>query len=557
MLLTAVIFVPLAAALVLLLFPRGTEAGMKWWALIASVATFLVSLLIVPAVPLDRGGFFLVENAPWITAPGFEIRYHLGVDGLSLWLVLLTTLVMPVSIAASWTAIEKRVKEYLFFMLVLETGMVGTFLALDLFLFYVFWEVMLIPMYFLIGVWGGPRRVYAAIKFVLYTVTGSLLMLVGILVLVYLGTQAAGGAYRSDLLPLYGLDIPYRTQLWLFAAFALAFAIKVPMFPFHTWLPDAHVEAPTAGSVILAGVLLKMGTYGFLRFAMPLFPEAVFAFWWPVMVLSVIGIVYGAWVAMVQPDVKKLIAYSSVSHLGFVMIGLFSVTAMGVQGAILQMVNHGLSTGALFLLVGMLYERAHTREIAAFGGLAKVVPVFAAFLMLVTLSSIGLPGLNGFVGEFLTLVGTFSADVPGSRWVAASAATGMVWTAVYMLWMYRRIMFGPLEKAENRSLGDLGRREVALLVPIALLIVWIGVYPNTFLGRMAPAVDAFVAQVNQGRAAGLSAGVRGPWEHPTARDASAPSERTGPPRMEERQRAAADARPAPDRARASAAEATR
>jgi NADH-quinone oxidoreductase subunit M len=503
-LLSIVTFLPLAAGFILLAIPREHEAAQKWWALAATVATFLVSLALVPAVPLDQAGFALVEDVPWITAANFEIRYHLGIDGLSLWLVLLTTLTMPVAIAASWQAIETRVKAYLFLMLLLETAMVGTFLALDLFLFYVFWEVMLIPMYFLIGIWGGPRRIYAAVKFFLYTISASLLMLVGILFLVY-KAKATGGPYAFDLLPMYGLELSRQAQLWLFAAFALAFAVKVPMFPFHTWLPDAHVEAPTAGSVILAGVLLKMGTYGFLRYAMPLFPEAVHAFWPVVMALSVIGIVYGAWMATVQPDVKKLVAYSSVSHLGFVMIGLFALTPMGVQGAILQMVNHGLSTGALFLLVGMLYERRHTREIAAYGGITKVVPVFAVFFMLVTLSSIGLPGLNGFVGEFLTLVGTFTAEPPGSRWIAAIAATGMIWSAVYMLWMFQRVMFGPLDKAENQKLTDLDAREVALLLPVALFIVWIGVYPNTFLARTAPAVDAFIARVEQGKVAGQEA----------------------------------------------------
>ncbi len=505
-LLSTVTFLPLAAGLVLLAIPGDRKGALRWWALAATTAAFVLSLWLVPALPAGHAGFVLVEDVPWITAFGLEIRYHLGLDGLSLWLVLLTTLIMPVAIAASWDAIETRLKEYLFFMLFLETAMVGTFLALDLFLFYVFWEAMLVPMYFIIGVWGGPRRIYAAVKFFLYTISASLLMLVGILVLVYLRAQATGGPYAFDLLPMYDLELTRQTQLWLFAAFALAFAVKVPMFPFHTWLPDAHVEAPTAGSVILAGVLLKMGTYGFLRYAMPLFPEAVHAFWPVVMALSVIGIVYGAWVAAVQPDVKKLVAYSSVSHLGFVMMGLFALTPMGVQGSILQMVNHGLSTGALFLLVGMLYERRHTREIAAFGGITKVVPLFAVFFMLVTLSSIGLPGLNGFVGEFLTLVGTFTAEPPGSRWVAAIATTGMIWSAVYMLWMFQRVMFGPLDKPENRKLTDLTGREVALLLPVALLIVWIGVYPNTFLSRMAPAVDALIARVEQGKVARDAAG---------------------------------------------------
>ncbi|HWP33990.1 MAG TPA: NADH-quinone oxidoreductase subunit M, partial [Thermodesulfobacteriota bacterium] len=493
--LSLVTFLPLLAALGLLAVPRTREGAIRWLALAATVATFVASLWLVPAVRPGQAGFALVEDLPWIRVAGLEIRYHLGVDGLSLWLVLLTTLLLPVSVAASWRAIETRVKEYYVLLLVLETAMVGTFLALDLFLFYVFWEAMLVPMYFVIGVWGGPRRIYAAIKFVLYTVTGSLLMLVGILVLVYLRAQATGGPYAFDLLPMYELALPRETQLWLFAAFALAFAIKVPMVPFHTWLPDAHVEAPTAGSVILAGVLLKMGTYGFLRFAMPLFPEAVQAFWPLVMALAVVGIVYGAWMATAQSDVKKLVAYSSVSHLGFVMMGLFALTPMGVSGAILQMVNHGLSTGALFLLVGMLYERRHTREIGDFGGIARQVPLFAVFLVLVALSSIGLPGLNGFVGEFLTLVGTFTAEPPASRWIAAAATTGMLWSAIYMLWMVQRVLFGPLDKAENRTLADLDRREVALLLPVALLIVWIGVYPGSFLRPMEGAVGEFVARV--------------------------------------------------------------
>jgi NADH-quinone oxidoreductase subunit M len=398
---------------------------------------------------------------------------------------------MPLALASAWTAIEERAKEFVIAMLVLETGMLGVFVSLDLFLFYVFWEAMLIPMYFIIGVWGGPNRIYAAIKFVLYTMVGSLLMLVAILAL-YWQHGAATAIYTFDLPVLSRYVVaPGPTQTLMFLAFALAFAIKVPLFPFHTWLPDAHVEAPTAGSVVLAGILLKMGTYGFLRFCLPLFPDASLRFGPWMFALAVIGIVYGAWVSTVQPDIKKLVAYSSVSHLGFVMLGIFTLTQQGLVGGIIQMINHGLSTGALFLLVGMLYERRHTRRIADFGGLWQVVPAFSALFLIVSLSSLGLPGLNGFVGEFLILVGAFQVN----RVLAALATTGIIFAAVYLLWMYQRVIFGPLTRDENRHLRDLSVREWAVLVPVLVFIVWIGVYPIAFTGKTEASVEALIAQV--------------------------------------------------------------
>ena len=485
--LSLLVFLPTLGALALLLIPRERTQWLFKTALLFASLTFLWSLKVLWRFDPALGEMQFKERFAWI--PTYGIDYFVGIDGISLFLVLLTTLLGPIVILASWT-INKRVKEYLFFMLTLETGMVGAFVALDLFLFYVFWEVMLVPMYFLIGVWGGPRRVYAALKFVLYTMSGSLLMLVAIIYLATRNSQVTQ-ILTFDLLQIYNLHLPYEEQLWLFLAFALSFAIKVPLFPFHTWLPDAHVEAPTAASVILAGVLLKMGTYGFLRFAIPLFPDATLVAAPFIIALAVIGIVYGAVVAMMQADLKKLVAYSSVSHLGFVMLGLFALNLQGVQGAIYHMLSHGLSTGALFLIVGMIYERRHTRMIDDFGGLWKPMPIFSAIFLVVTLSSIGLPGLNGFVGEFLILLGAFKT-VP--LWTAG-AATGVVLGAIYMLWMFRRVVLGPLSRPENQKLKDIGVREIVILAPILALILFMGIYPQPFLSRMKPSVELIIQRV--------------------------------------------------------------
>jgi NADH-quinone oxidoreductase subunit M len=496
-LLTALIFFPLAGILLLLFLPKDNLRLIRNTALLVTVAEFLLSLPLVFGFDDAAAGMQFVQKASWI--PGYGIEYHVGVDGISLWLVMLTTFLMPIAVLSTYEAVEKHVKEFMLFMLMLEVGMVGVFLAIDLFLFYIFWEIVLVPMYFLIGVWGSDRRIYSAIKFFLYTFAGSVLMLVAIIAL-YFHHHEVTGVYTTNLLRLYELTIPVKLQFWLFAAFALAFAVKVPMFPFHTWLPDAHVDAPTAGSVILAAVLLKMGTYGFLRFAMPLFPVAAFDLMPLVGALAVIGIIYGALVAMVQKDLKKLVAYSSVSHLGFVMLGLFAFNIQGIEGAILQMVNHGISTGALFLLVGILYERRHTRLISEYGGLFKVVPVYAAVFMIVTLSSLGLPGLNNFVGEFLILMGAFRP----MKGFTVAAAVGIVFAAVYMLWMFQRVMFGAIGNEKNRHLPDMNAREVAYMLPLLLFIFWIGVYPQTFLRKMEASVSAVVTQMEEKRKAALA-----------------------------------------------------
>ena len=486
---TIVTFLPAVGAVLLALVPRRAEGALRGLSLGIAILTFIASLPLWFGFDADLADYQFEEVVRWM--PGLGVSYHVGIDGISLLLVLLTTLLTPVALGSAWHAIHDRTKEFVIAMLVLETGMLGVFVALDLFLFFVFWEAMLVPMYFIIGVWGGTRRVYAAIKFVLYTMVGSALMLLAILAL-YFHHGAATGAFTFDLPTIVRWVMPPGLpQTLMFLAFSLAFAIKVPLFPFHTWLPDARVEAPTAGSVILAGVLLKMGTYGFVRFCLPLFPDASVSFAGLVFALSVVGIVYGAWVSTVQPDLKKLVAYSSVSHLGFVMLGVFTLTPQGVVGGVIQMINHGLSTGALFLMVGMIYERRHTRLIEDFGGLWKVIPAFSALFLIVSLSSLGLPGLNGFVGEFLILLGAFQVN----PWLAAVATTGIIFAAVYLLWMYQRVIFGEIRHEENARLTDLDLREWAVLVPVLIFIVWIGVYPSLFTEKMRASVEALINQV--------------------------------------------------------------
>jgi NADH-quinone oxidoreductase subunit M len=481
-LLSVILFFPLAGGIILLFMKKATHDTIRNVALCVSILDFAFSVPLFLTFNSTAGEPQFVEKISWIRAINAE--YYIGVDGLSLLLILLTTFLTPLCVLISWNDIKIKTKQFFALLLILETGILGVFMALDLFLFYLFWEAMLIPMYFLIGIWGGPNRIYASVKFFLYTIAGSLLMLVGILFLY-------NHAHTFNMFQLYALAFTQQEKFWLFLAFFVAFAIKVPLFPFHTWLPDAHTEAPTAGSVILAGVLLKMGTYGMLRLAIPMFPDMAKQFAPLIIVLALIGIVYGALVAMVQPDIKKLVAYSSVSHLGFVVLGIFAFNATGLQGANLQMINHGLSTGALFLLVGMLYERRHTRMISDFGGIAKQMPIYFFFFLIVLLSSIGLPLLNGFVGEFLILLGAFRVKA----WIAIVGATGIIWGAVYMLWMFQRVMFGPLEKAENKELKDLDKREIAILVPIVILMFWIGIYSNSFLRKMDTAVGQAVSRV--------------------------------------------------------------
>jgi NADH-quinone oxidoreductase subunit M len=491
--LTLVTFFPLVGVVIILFLKQEQKDAIRWTALITSLITLAISIAVLVQFNPEDPALQMTVNLPWIQVAGWNINYSIGVDGLSILLLLLTTFLTPISILSTWTAVEERVKEFMVFFLLLEVGMVGVFVAQDLFLFYIFWEFTLVPMYFLIGIWGGPRRMYAAIKFFLYTMAGSILMLLAIL---WLGINQ--GTFSVPELVAMG-NIPADLQFWLFLAFAAAFAIKVPMWPLHSWLPDAHVEAPTAGSVILAGVLLKLGTYGFLRFNLSLFPSAAWQLAPWMAGLAVIGILYGAAVSYAQQDVKKLVAYSSISHLGFVMLGLFALNSQGIQGGILQMVNHGISTGGLFLIVGMIYERRHTRDMDAFGGLWKIMPVYGALTLIVVLSSMGLPGLNGFVGEFTILLGAWGAGQAGgslnSVWFAALSAIGVILAAVYMLFMFQKLFLGPVTKEENKKLIDLNWREIAVLVPLLIFIFWIGLYPKPFFSLMAPTVDQLVSAI--------------------------------------------------------------
>jgi NADH-quinone oxidoreductase subunit M len=485
--LTLVTFFPLLGLLVILFLNERQRAAIRWVGLITSLITFGISLWVLSLFHPGDPNLQMEINVPWLQLGSLNVNFHLGMDGLSLLMVLLTTFLTPVAILSSWTSVADRVKGFMLFFLLLEIGMTGVFLALDLVLFYVFWEFTLVPMYFLIGIWGGERRVYAAVKFFLFTMSGSLLMLLAIL---YMGFQA--GTFDWSVL-LQNRAAFAGVQTWLFLAFAAAFAIKVPMWPLHSWLPDAHVEAPTAGSVILAGVMLKMGAYGFIRYNLALFPQvSIQAAPWMAL-LAVIGILYGAAVAYAQKDMKKLVAYSSVSHLGFVMLGIFALNQQGLAGGILQMVNHGLSTGALFFIVGMLYERTHTRQMSDYGGIWKVVPVMGAVMLLVALSSAGLPGLNGFVGEFTILLGAFGSQGIGSPWFAGVAALGVILAALYLLTMYEKVFLGPVKHEENRKLLDINPRELAALVPVLVVIFWIGLYPKFFFTLLNPTVERLVA----------------------------------------------------------------
>ena len=488
-LLSLILFTPLAGALILLFVNKQNEQALRWIANLFALAGFLVSLPLWFSYDSINPEFQFVERLQWIPSIGAE--YFLGVDGFSALMTLLATLMGVIAVLSSWTAITERVKEYYIFLLVLQTGMIGAFVSLDFLLFFLFWEVMLVPMYFLIRIWGSDRRLYSAIKFFLYTLVGSVVMLLGILAL-YFYNYNTTGVYSFDITQFQKLNLPFNLQWWIFLAFFLGFAIKVPMFPFHTWLPDAHTDAPTAGSVILAAVLLKMGTYGFIRFSLPMLPEATRHFVPYVAFLCIVGIVYGALVAMAQRDWKRLVAYSSVSHMALVMLGMFALNPVGIRGSIIQQINHGISTGALFLLVGVVYERRHTRQISEYGGLSKVMPVYAAIFLLMTMSSIGLPALNGFIGELLILQGVFVA----SRMWAAFAASGIVLGAAYMLWLYQRTMFGKIENPKNEHLHDLNAREFATFMPLIALAVWIGLYPTPFLNRLNTSVDRVIARVS-------------------------------------------------------------
>ena len=525
MLLSTIVFLPLAGALLVLLAGgRGDrperEGIVRVLSLVVSLVAFAATLFLWwrfnPADP----EFQFVENRTWL--PQFGISYRLGVDGISLFLIVLTGFLTPLALLSSWQSVHKSVKLFSFFLLALESAMLGVFVATDLFLFYIFWDAVLIPMYFLIGIWGYERRIYAAVKFILYTMVGSILMLVAIIGLSYVH-QSATGTQTFNLLDLYGTTLSWPMEKWFFLAFALAFLIKVPLFPFHTWLPDAHVEAPTAGSVILAGVMLKMGTYGLLRFAFPLFPNAAHYFAPYIAALAVVGIIYGALVAMVQPDMKKLVAYSSVSHLGFVVLGLCTVTIFGVQGGVYQMLNHGVSTGGLFIIVGMLSDRRHTRLISEYGGIKAVVPRLVAAFLLITLASIALPGMNGFIGEFLILIGAFKWGTWYAPWFTAFAATGVILSAVYMLWMFQRVNYGEITNEKNRGLQDLTGREWAMMIPTVATCIFMGVAPGFFLRPMEPSVVRVIDRINQVRVTSRAPGT------PITPDLAASAKRFGAP----------------------------
>ncbi len=519
-----VIFLPTVGAVVAALM-RDARA-VRLVSLVTTLVTFAISLglwfAFDPTASTAAAPQLLERIGPWL--PGMDTSYFVGIDGLNLLLVLLTTLLGPLVVLASWTYIEKAPKGYYVLMLILQTGVTGVFCSFDLFLFYVFFELTLIPMYFIIGVWGGENRVYASIKFVLYTLVGSLLMLVGILWLGFSAGGAQGVGFTTDWYRLVAHGVPVATQYGLFGLFFLAFAIKVPLFPFHTWLPDAHVQAPTGGSVVLAGVLLKMGTYGLLRFTLPFFPNASMEFAPYVGVLAVIGIIYGALVAFAQTDVKKLVAYSSVSHLGFVVLGIFALTPEAEQGALIQMINHGLSTGALFLIIGMLYERRHTRDMGAFGGIAKTVPVLTFFMLFSVFASAGLPGLNGFVGEFMILLGSFTSDTVWGPVLVPFATTGVILAAVYLLWMVYKTFFGELTEEANKTMRDLNARELTVLVPLAILMLWLGMGPAPFLARSEGRVQTIVAGTRV-KAARVAAAGDAPVNVPLrwAADAAAPT----------------------------------
>jgi NADH-quinone oxidoreductase subunit M len=501
-LLTILIVLPVAGALAVIGHQMvwKEERHLKWVTLGFALGNFVVSLFLLGASAESANGFSFEKNIAWIRA--INTNYHVGVDGLSIWLVILTTFIMPIAVISTWHAVEKRSAAFYAFLLLLESAMIGVFCSLDLLLFYLFFEASLIPMFFLIGVWGGENRIYAAVKFFLYTALGSLLMLVAIIGLYYLQLKATGTGsfdYVTILASLRSgtLGFSHNAGVLLFLAFALAFSIKVPLFPFHTWLPDAHTEAPTAGSVILAAVLLKMGTYGLMRFNFTLFPEASRELAWIFIILAIIGIIYGALVAMVQPDIKRLVAYSSVAHMGFVMLGMFSFTEMGMQGALYQMLSHGVTTGALFLLVGFIYERRHTRAISEFGGIANVMPIYAALFVFTTMASIGLPFLNGFVGEFLTMIGMWTSNAVSHPWTAAMfAGTGVIFAAVYLLWMVQRVFFGKVTNEKNKTLADLNWREIGLLAPLLILMVVMGVFPAPFLHRTREAIVSIEKRVS-------------------------------------------------------------